>query len=570
MTMKAMDLDQTRNDLIIGIDLGTTNSAVAIYSNTAVPALCPMGVSNKHTMQSCVRWDGGDNFTVGEEAYNQRYLPNVCYSIKRQMGTDNGFTFELPSGEKRTMSPVEISAEILKALRTQADKFYPGVYRCVITVPAYFNQRQIEDTVSAAKMAGLECVQILKEPTSASYIYSTLGYAKDGSVLIYDLGGGTFDITHMSFLKKSSIPFKVITSLKRQYGIDLRAMEDDSSLYYCKVLGTYGDTVLGGDDIDAEFARIAWENAGKPDISESAYEELKLRCEQFKKLSSSKAGITEVTSTEETVGGHVFKLAERDLANAVKVIFQKTMSIVEQIDPEELKKIKTIVLVGGSTKSSHLLELLQKTFPDKDISRVLDPDATVALGAGAVAKDIDDGKSLAYQDVLPMAIGVLVDEEHIEHCIDKNTALPYCRNVVYYTMHDNQKAVSVDVYQGNSTKPEECTYLGRLRVDDIPPAPAGSVPVTIALLLSAQGRLKIVTKVAGVHKPAELSIDSIFNVSQEDSQSANYLDEFEQTMYEALSENEEAVKLLQKRRDAVLAGDSDTAAECENAIVELL
>ena len=567
--MKAMDLDQTKSDLIIGIDLGTTNSAVAVYSTTNVPTLCPMGVGKKYTMQSCVRWDGGDEFTVGEEAYKQRYLPNVCYSIKRHMGTDFRYTFELPTGETKTMTPTEISAEILKALKSCVNEYYPGVYRCVITVPAYFNQRQIEDTVNAAKLAKLECVQILKEPTSASYIYSTLGYARDGSVLIYDLGGGTFDITHMSFLKKSSIPQKVMTSLKRQYGIDMKAMEDESSLYYCKVLGTYGDTALGGDDVDAEFARVVWEREGSPKLSESEFEELTLKCEQFKKMSSSKAGTMTVTSTEEKVGDHIFKLTDEDLKAAVKVIFQKTMAIVEQIDAAELQRIKTIVLVGGSTKSAHLVDMLQKTFPDKEISRVLDPDATVALGAGAVAKDIDEGRSLAYQDVLPMAIGVLVDESKIEHCIKKNTSLPYSRNVTYYTMHDDQTAVSVDIYQGNSTVPSECTYLGRLRVDDIPPAKAGEIAVTIAFLLSAQGRLKIVTTVAGVNKPAELAIDSIFNVSTEDTKPV-YLDEFEESMMAVLFDNREAVELLQKRREAILAGREAEASEYEFAIVELL
>ena len=263
--VRRLDLEgKGYSDVIMGIDLGSTNSAVSVFTQGLVPTLCPMGTNGATTLQSCVRWDGGDKFTVGPEAYAARYKPNVCYSVKRIMGSGKTVTFRGEDGAEKVMTPAQVSAEILKALADKVTDSFGRLTRCVIAVPAYFNQRQIEDTIEASKIAGLDCIQILKEPTSASYIYSNLGYAKDGSILIYDLGGGTFDVTHMSFLKKSSIPSKMMTALKRMYGIDSDLLDEgeDSSLYYCRVLGTYGDMNLGGDDIDAVMAGLSAKSSG--------------------------------------------------------------------------------------------------------------------------------------------------------------------------------------------------------------------------------------------------------------------------------------------------------------------
>lgn len=499
-------------DLIMGIDLGTTNSAVAIYTADRVPKLVPMTAGGKTTMQSCVRWDGGANFTVGEQAYRERYKSNVCYSVKRIMGSGKTVKFRLDSAGDGCdsfleMTPAQVSAEILKALAAKANEYYPGVYKCVITVPAYFNQRQIQDTLEAAKLANLDCVQILKEPTSASYIYSNLGYAQDGSVMVYDLGGGTFDVTVMSFLKRSSIPEKVIRTLKKSYKIDVMSGDTDgSSLYFCRVLGTYGDTELGGDDIDRELASIV---SRDNKCFGSDFEMLVLRCEQFKK------GNTEAQDV--VVAGNKYRITREDLMKAIKVVFDRTLDILNTIPKDQLEHIKTIVLVGGSTKSDYLVQLIEETFPGVEVSRVLDPDATVALGAGAVAKDLMQGKGAAYQDVLPLAIGVLDSSSIIDICVPKNTALPFTMSRTYHTVVDNQEAVSVDIYQGLSTDPKECTYLGRLRVADLPKRPAGKLDVTVSFLLTAQGRLKVTSTVEGVTTPQELYIDSIFDVSKVDS-----------------------------------------------------
>lgn len=552
------------NELIMGIDLGTTNSAVAVYTAGLVPSLCPMGANGKTTLQSCVRWDGGDEFTVGPEAYNGRYKTNVAYSVKRLMGSDEKIILVQPdSGESKEFTPVELSAEILKALKSIVCNYYGEIRRCIITVPAYFNQRQIEDTIAASKLAALDCVQILKEPTSASYIYSNLGYVTDGSVLIYDLGGGTFDITVMSFLKKSNIPAKVTSTLKRLYKIDVQSLGvDDTSLYYCRVLGTYGNTRLGGDDIDEEMARIISKGQTLSDIS---WAELVLRCEQFKK--------NNIESQDICIGEFTFHATQEALREAVHHIFLKTMDLVKTIPEDQLAAIRSVVLVGGSTKSEYLVEYLEDVFLGMEISRVLDPDATVALGAGAVAKDLQEGRGASYQDVLPLPIGVLDNESEVDICIPKNTAMPYSVSRVYHTMYDNQQAISIDLYQGLSKVPTECVYLGKLRVDNLPPRSAGELSVTVSFLLSAQGRLEVTTTVEGVSEVKKLIIDSIFSVvsdSASESDTEFNRDEFEQSLASLCAGNVELVQLLHARREALSAGNQQRINEIEDKVLEVL
>lgn len=558
-------------DLIMGIDLGTTNSAVAVYTDSMVPTLCPLNAEGKVTMPSCVRWDrpemdGCKPWTVGEEAYQERFMPDVCYSIKRVMGSGTKFRFVDRNNSKHVldMTPAEISSLILGELKSRVNKSYPGLRRCIITVPAYFNQRQIEDTIEAANLADLECVQILKEPTSASYIYSQLGYATDGSIMVYDLGGGTFDVTIMSFLRKSTIPDKMYNSLKRQYGIDFSEDDGDSSLYFCRVLGTYGDVNLGGDDIDAEMVRLVLEDQPELNLSEIEQEELKLKCEMFKKSG--------IEGLDTTIGDKSVKIRADHLNRAVDMVFQKTMDIIDQIPEVDVEQARTIVLVGGSTKSEQLTKRLSERFPNKEISRILDPDATVALGAGAVAKDIMEGRGCVYQDVLPMMIGVLRDESTVDVLVPKNTAIPFSVNRTYYTMYDNQPAVSIGVYQGVSTKPEECTFLGTLRIDNLPQRPAGEVTIKVYMLLNAQGRLRVSTVIDGKQVERELVIDSIFSVSDSnaigDSGEVFTFDEFEEGLADIAAKSERIKKLLLERREAIKAGNEGKVSTLEAKIVE--
>lgn len=571
-SVKKLDLDGAKSpdfaDSIVGIDLGTTNSAASIYSSGLVPNMVPIGARGKHTIQSCVRWDGGDKFTVGEEAYVERYKPNVIYSVKRMMGSGKTITLTRDDGSSITLSPAEVSSKILGAIKEKLQSMFPGIKKCIITVPAYFDQLQIKDTLEAAKLADLDCLQILKEPTSASYIYSVLGHAQDGSVLIYDLGGGTFDITCLTFFRKSAVPSTLLTSIKKQYDIDAFADDTDDSPYYCRVLGTYGDTHLGGDDIDAEMCRLVLKEAGNPKLPVEELERLKLACEDLKKCD-------EIAGREFHIKGQdiVLNLTRDQLNRAVGKVFDKTMKLMEQIPLDDLRSVSTIVLVGGSTKSNHLVDLLVKAFPDKEISRVLDPDATVALGAGIVAKDLQEGKGVMYQDVLPMPIGVLVGEESIDVCVPRNTPLPYSSTRTYHTMYDNQDALSVQVYQGVSKDPKKCVYLGLLRVANLPHKPAGELDIHISFILDAQGRLRIVTNIDGVEEPRELLIESIFDVNKVEENVDDLmaqLDDFERGVLDLVVGRQDLTDLLLARRDAIEEGDEDKASALADQIMEAL
>lgn len=570
---------------IMGIDLGTTNSAVSIFNAGTVPSLLPIGEGMSHTVPSCVRWDGWNDenepiFTVGAEAYKERYKSNVVYSVKRIMGSGKTITLIDPNDQsvddprRITLTPAEVSAIILNHLAQRVEVLDHKITKCVITVPAYFNQRQINDTMEASRLAGLECLQILKEPTSASYIYSLLGYAQSGSVLIYDLGGGTFDVTHMNFLRRDSIPKSLLSSLQKQYGIKLSDIKgaDSNDQYFCRVLGTYGDVNLGGDDIDKLAGDAIIARAGLTDkLTSEQKEEVYLRCEAFKK--SGFAG------EEFTIGGNTINLMYGDIDEAVDQIFDRTLKLMSDID---MSDVKTIVLVGGSTKSKHLRDNLAKAFPGVTISAVLDPDATVALGAGSVAKALASDKNVMYADVLPLPIGILVDQDHVEFCIAKNTPMPYVTSSTYYTMHDNQDTVTLHVYQGLSSKPEEDVYLGKLSIKGIPNAPAGEVSVGVGFMLTGQGRLKVTSVINGVRRDESLVIDNIFDVKDAGQSGAlatkgyeveGYTlypeDDFEECFLPMAVENLKVLSLFAKRRTAINSGSTEVAS-LEDAIVAKL
>lgn len=572
--MNRLDLDKTGGKPvsaegcdIIGIDLGTTNSAVSIFSADTVPTILPIGKGGKKTVPSCVKWeasemDGCKAWTVGEEAYQERFMPDVVYSVKRMMGSGQKvrFTDRRNPDHVLDLTPAEVSSIILRHLRDRVAELYRPVTKCIITVPAYFNQRQMSDTIEAAELAGLECLQILKEPTSASFIYSLLGYAQSGAVLIYDLGGGTFDATHMTFLRKDAVPKKMATSLRRQYGIELeRTGGDVTDQYYSRVIGTWGDMQLGGDDIDKLMGDMAIKE-GRHKLNETEREQLYLRCESFKKRG--------VAAEDIVINHHKIHLSSEMLDRCVDQIFERTLKIIEEVD---MSSVSTIVLVGGSTQSKRLQSDIQHQFPDKEISLVLDPDATVALGAGAVAKAISGNKSLNYSDVLPLPIGVLVDEKNVEVCLEKNTSMPYSVSRTYYTVHDNQERVTVHVFQGLSKKPERCTYLGRVTVEGVPPKPAGQVMVKLTFVLTGEGRLKVISQVDGVDKDEELVIDNIFTTNTEEQVKSSDMafepqDDFEAMVISSLDGQvqDSICEMLTRRR--MLPEDSSEREQLESEI----
>lgn len=541
MDLNLMKLDEKKseqnfsNNYIFGIDLGTTNTAIALKTTKTVPTLINIG-EDKTTIPSCVMWKD-DMFIIGEKAYEQRYMPNVIYSVKRMMGSGNKIVLR-DNDKEITLTPAEVSSKILEELCKRAEKLYGKIKDVVITVPAYFNQQQIEDTIKAGELCGLNVHHILKEPTSASYIYSTLNSAESGELIVYDLGGGTFDVTHLTLIRKDDTSKQVLKNLRSLYGIQMssRTNTDDNDYYYSRVLGTYGDINLGGDDIDTEFAKLIVKR-DNINLTKEDFEYLKLRCEKFKKLG--------IQGQEFRYKGINFNLDLNMLKQATKKIYAKTLNVMAPLLKNiNSNHIKSIILVGGSTKSQFIRQWLKEDFPLSNIIYALNPDETVAQGAASVGFDINEGKMYKFQDVLPLAIGVLADESYIEFCLPTNTSIPYSTQKSFVTLYDNQSVLEIKLYQGLSIHPKDCTFLGKIRIENLPMAKAGELLILVDFILDIKGRLKVQATVNDITQ--ELKIDNIFSAASNFKDT----DEFEE-IYKPLAlktNNIEVLDLFEKRK----------------------
>lgn len=528
------------NRPLVGIDLGTTNCVVTVARKGILPSIVQMDDNGKKTMPSCVLWNGGDSFTVGEEAYRLRYQSNAVYSAKRLMGQNRVIKLTHPdTGETRDITPLEVSSLILKELCERTAKYYGSVSDVIITVPAYFNQNQIEDTSEAAKRIGLNVVHILKEPTSSAYIYS--GIAKtSGNILIYDLGGGTFDVTLMSFLKISDIEEKQKSYLSSNYGC---LQDEENEVYISDVLGTWGDMFLGGDDVDAIFADKVMKKNGIT-LNTVDYNKLLLACERFKKSNLSGQTIT--------IGGNSVSMSSGELSEAFDEIFKRTLDLMQEVG-----EVDTIVLVGGSTKSNQIRKRISEAFPNSEICCDLDPDLAVGLGAGAVIKDVLSDNKLPFRDVLPMGIGIGMFDNTVQYCIDRNTPIPFSTVRTFYTSKDNQSFIRVPVYQGVNTTVDDCIFLGDAIIENIPLRKAGDVSVTIRFVLDNNGVLNVISTADGVETPVKLTIDHIYSAEEKkamDTQKSygdfKPQDDFEYGLAALVLDNPKAMELLLRRREA--------------------
>ena len=533
--LKRMSL-KSEPSKIFGIDLGTTNSAIALRTASSVPTLIKVG--RKTTLPSCVMWENG-KFIVGEEAYAKRYQPNVIYSVKRLMGSDE--VIKLVDGENSiSLTPAEVSSFILKELCKRASTYYDNIKDVVITVPAYFNQKQIEDTLKAGELAGLNVHHILKEPTSAGYVYSNIDSAESGEQVIYDLGGGTFDVTHSVLIRKTPEVQKTINYLESYYDIKLNTSTSDAGdKYYSRVLGTYGDMHLGGDDIDEILATmlLSNENLKRQDLTDEDFEQLVLECEKFKKSG--------IHGFDFTIAGKTFHMEQDLLKAATREIYDRTLAIMQPLFSNiKSKNIKSIILVGGSTKSKYIREWLASDFPMATIVCSLNPDETVAQGAASIGYDIAGGVPFKFQDVLPLAIGVLVDESRVSTCLSTNTSIPYSTSKVYTTLYDNQQVLEVKLYQGLSSNPKECTFLGTIKIENLPPAPKGELDIIIDFILAVNGRLRVQATIGNLTK--DIEIENIFSVKNTVEEKDTFKDTF---LPLAVSTNNEKVIELFKRRE---------------------
>lgn len=478
---------------IIGIDLGTTNSAVAVLEG-GEPTIIPNKEGNR-TTPSVVSFKDGE-IQVGEVAKRQAITnSNTVMSVKRYMGEDRKI-----EAEGKEYTPQEISAYILQHLKSYAEDYLgEKVTNAVITVPAYFNDSQRQATKDAGKIAGLEVDRIVNEPTAASLAYGLEKQDSEENILVFDLGGGTFDV---SILELGDGVFDV--------------------------LSTAGDNQLGGDDFDNKIIDYLVENFKKEngiDLStdKMARQRLKDAAEKAKKdLSSTSqtqislpfitAGDNGPLHLEQSLTRAKFDELTLDLVNRTKEPVRKALSDAG-IDKNEIDQV---VLVGGSTRIPAVVDVV-KTETGKEPNRSVNPDEVVALGAaiqgGVISGDVKD---VVLLDVTPLSLGIETMGGVFTTLIERNTTIPTSKSQVFSTAADNQPAVDIHVLQGERPMAKDNKTLGRFQLTDIPAAPRGVPQIEVSFDIDKNGIVKVSAKDQGTGKEQNITIKSSSGLSDED------------------------------------------------------
>ena len=483
---------------IIGIDLGTTMSAMGIVEG-GKPEIVPNAEGERIT-PSVVAFDDDGERLVGTLARRQAITnpERTIAEIKRKMGTDERIPIETDDGKKE-YSPEEISAMVLQKLKADAEeRLGHKIEKAVITCPAYFNNEQRQATKDAGKIAGFEVMRVINEPTAASLAY---GLDKEGesTILVFDLGGGTFDV---SILDIGEGVFEVVA--------------------------TGGDNQLGGADFDERIMDWLIENFQTEEgidlrKDRAAMQRLKEAAESAKKELSSKKE-TKIHLPYITADQHGPKHLETKLTRAkfeslVEDLINRTMKKVrETLADAEMDEndIDQIVLVGGSTRIPKVQELIDEIVPGK-INKEINPDEVVALGAalqGAVlAGEMDD---IVLLDVTPLTLSIETLGGIATPLIEKNTTIPTEKTKTFTTADDNQTSVDVHVVQGERKLAQDNKSLGRFQLQDIPPAPRGVPQIEVSFSIDADGILNVSAKDKGTGKSASIEIKETSRLSEDE------------------------------------------------------
>jgi len=568
-------------EIIIGIDLGTTNSLVAFMSGDT-PAVIP-GEDGVNLVPSVVALDERNQIIVGNAA--RKYLietpDRAVYSIKRLMGRGVDdvqeelklFPFQLADdlqpGEvvrirlgNKTFTPPEISAFILRQLKRNAERFFSvSVTKAVITVPAYFNDAQRQATKDAGRIAGLDVLRLVNEPTAASLAYG-LDKKENGIVAVYDLGGGTFDI---SILKLHDGIFEVIA--------------------------TNGDTHLGGDDIDNLLIRIALDDIRGDlgiDVSRNGEAVATIR----KAVIEAKIALSAYESTKldiELPGGKHYQreITREQFEQLIQPVIDRTVGPCKQalkdagLKPEQIDEV---VLVGGSTRIPRVRALVKDLFrrePHID----LNPDEVVALGAAVQANILSGGstatENMLLLDVTPLSLGIEVAGGVTDKIILRNSTIPASASQHYTTQVDGQTNVAIHVLQGERELAKDCRSLARFDLKGIPPMVAGMPRIEVKFLIDANGILQVSAREQRSGKQAEIEVQPSYGLTDEQVEGMildsfdNAEEDFRQRqVIEASNEADTILAALEKGKKSPAWGELTTEekkaiARLEKMLVEV-
>ena len=522
---------------VIGIDLGTTNSCVAVLENGE-----PQIIANSEGMRttpSVVAFTKGGERIVGEPAKRQAVTnaDNTVISIKTHMGTDYKV-----SAEGKEYTPQEISAIILQKLKADAESYLgQPVKEAVITVPAYFTDAQRQATKDAGRIAGLDVKRIINEPTAAALAYGMDKLDQDKKILVFDLGGGTFDV---SILEIGDGTFEV--------------------------LATAGNNRLGGDDFDKviiDYLAEEFKKAEGVDLREDnmALQRLKEAAEKAKKelssTMSSNINLPFITATASGPKHMNIDLSRAKFDELTHHLVEKTMEPTKRALADaglSVSEIDDVLLVGGSTRIPAVQEAVKK-FIGKDPHKGINPDECVAAGAaiqaGVLTGEVND---LLLLDVTPLSLGIETMGNVMTKIIERNTTIPTKKSQVFSTAADNQTAVDIHVLQGERSMAYDNTTLGRFQLSEIPPAPRGIPQIEVTFDIDANGIVHVTAKDLGTGKEQKVTITSGTNLSEE---------EIEKKVKEA-EMNAEADKAKKDKIEAVNQADS-TIYQTEKTLNEL-